>query len=403
MKILIISQYYPPEPGATSNRLRSIVDVLIKRGHEVDVICEFPNHPTGILAREDRWRLFRVERNDSCRIIRTFVLTFARKNNIKRMLFYLSFSFSSFLAALFLKKHDVIFASSPPIFGVFSSLIAARLKRSRFVLDIRDIWPDSALEIKAVQSNRLLGWGSYLERKLYKHAKIIFAVSKGIKETIEKRGGAGKTYVIYNGSENDMLEWRGDVDEFRRSLGWNGIFVVCYAGLMGLGQDLTKIVPEIDLIGDDDIKFVLIGDGPCKTDLSREASKRNLENVEILDLMPRSRVIPYIHSADVMLVILRESDFFKSAIPSKFFDYMAAGKPVITNVDGELREILSSNNTGLYFSLKEKGSFARAIRLLKEDSTLRTEMGNNGKMVVKEKFLRSRLGDILAEKMEKIA
>ena len=400
MKILVISQSYHPEPGATSHRLRSIVDAMVRRGHEVTVICEFPNHPTGILDRKYRRRLFKSEKNDSYRIIRTFVLTFARKNNIKRMLFYLSFSLSSFLAAVCLRKHDIVFSSSPPIFHVFAAMIVAKLKGSRFVLDIRDIWPDTALVIKAVKSKRLLKCGGYLEKMLYKNAGTILTISKGLKDTVESRGGTGKTSVIYNGSEKDILDWRGDIEAFRKSQGWTGSIVVCYAGLIGLGQNLVDILPEIDRIEDNNIKFIFIGDGPGKMDLRKDAAKKNLKNLEIMDLMPRPKVIPYIHSSDIMMVILRESEFFKSAIPSKVFDYMAAGKPVVTNVDGELREILTANNAGLYFSLKDIGSFSRVITKLKNDPQLRSEMGANGKRMVREKFLRSKLTDRLVEIME---
>jgi len=400
MRILVISQYYTPEPGATSNRLKSFVDAMIKRGHEVTVICEFPNHPTGVLAPEDRWRFFRIERQGTLRIIRSFVMTFKRKNNIKRMLFYLSFSFSSSLVAIFLKKHDVVMASSPPIFHVFAAMIVAKVKGSKFVLDIRDIWPDTALEFEAIKSNSLLTWGGYLERKLYKNARLIFAVSKGITSIIEKRGGNGKTFVAYNGSENDMLLWDGNIKAFRESQGWTNKIIVCYAGLIGLGQNLTSIIPEIERIENEDIKFVFIGDGPGKEALCKDVKERNLKNVEIRKLMPRSEVVPHIYSSDIMMVVLRESSFFKSAIPSKFFDYMAAGKPVITNVDGELRDILKENNAGLYFSLREKGAFGEVIKILKDNSDLRIKMGENGKKLIERNFLRSKLAGELVEKIE---
>ncbi len=391
MKILVISQYYHPEPGATSNRLKSFVDAMIKRGHEVTVICEFPNHPTGVLAPKDRWRLFRVEDHGTHKIVRTFVLTFNQKNNIKRMLFYLSFSASSFIAALFIKRHDMVFASSPPIFHVFTAMIVAVLKKSKFILDIRDIWPDSALVLKAVTNKKLLGWGEFLERKLYNNATIIFTVSRGIKKTIEQRGGAGKTIVAYNGTEEDMLNWQGDIAQFRKLYGWENKIVVCYAGLMGLGQNLTDIVSEIAQVRESRIEFVFIGGGPGKDVFQNHVKEMKLNNIIFKELMSRSEVIPFIYASDIMIVILRELALFKSAIPSKLFDYMAAGKPIITNVDGELREIVIDNNAGLYFSLNEKGSFSDAVQKLKDNPELRNTMGSNGKRLVSEKFMRSKL------------
>ncbi|UCC78861.1 MAG: glycosyltransferase family 4 protein [Candidatus Zixiibacteriota bacterium] len=382
--------------------MKSIVDAMVRRGHEVTVICEFPNHPIGILDRKDRWRFFRSEKYESYRIIRAFVLTFATKNNIKRMLFYLSFSLSSFLAAICLRRHDVVFSSSPPIFHVFAAMVAAKVKRSKFVLDIRDIWPDTALVFEAVKSNSLLKWGGFLEKRLYGNAILIFTISKGLKSIIEKRGGSGKTFIAYNGSEDDMLAWNGNIGSFRDSQGWTGKVVVCYAGLIGLGQNLSSIVPEIAQIENEKILFVFIGDGPGKTALCKAVTERKLKNVEIKNLMPRSEVIPHVYSSDIMMVILRESLFFKSAIPSKFFDYMAAGKPIITNVDGELRDILEENKTGLYFSLKKKGEFAGVIKLLVDNPDLRFTMGINGKKLIERNYHRSKIAHKLAERIEEI-
>ncbi|MEE9552787.1 MAG: glycosyltransferase family 4 protein [candidate division Zixibacteria bacterium] len=400
MKILVVTQYYLPEPGATSNRLEAFVDAMVKRGHEVTVICEFPNHPTGVLSGKDRWRIFRVEKKGNYRIIRTFVFAFRNKNNIKRMLFYLSFAFSSFIASMVIRRHDIVFSSSPPIFHVLSALFVSRLKGSRFVLDIRDIWPDTALYIEAVRSKRLLKWGRVIERKLYRDAELIFTISDGLSATISARGGTDKVYISYNGSNADMLEWKGDKDALRAKLGWTDKFIVVYAGLIGLGQNLIKLSEHIREITDNKIQFIFIGDGPEKEALKNRSEEMNLSNVTFLDLMTREEAIAYTHAADVSLVILREADFFKSAIPSKFFDCMAAGKPVISNVDGELREFMEKYDTGIYFSYREEYSFKDAIMRLFEDPALREAMGLNGRKLVAEKFLRNIIADETVEFME---
>lgn len=402
MKILVITQYYYPEPGAPTYRLTSIVEAMVKRGHEVTVICEFPNHPTGVLNRMDRWRLFRIEKNESHRIVRTFVMAFARKSNIKRMMFYLSFSLSSFLAAIFLRRQDVIFASSPPIFHAFTAMLAAKLKGSKFALDIRDIWPEGVLGAEAVSSGRLMKWGGYLEKNLYKNADLIYSTTKGQQRTIEQRGGAGKAFVIYNGSDEYALNWCGDYAELRRSLGWENKTIVCFTGLIGLVQNLACLVPEMARIEWNDIKFVFIGNGPGESELRQAISETHIKNVEFINMMPRSEVIPYIYASDIMLAVLKESEFFKITIPSKVYDYMAAGKPIVTNVDGELRDIITANNVGIYFSLSEKGSFGRAIEKLKIDSELRYKMGVSGKKTVEREFLRPKLAENLVEKIESL-
>ena len=391
MRFLVVTQYFFPEPGAPSNRLQAFVDAMLERGHEVTVICEFPNYPSGRLAREDRGRLFRIEKKGSLKIIRTFVLTFARKNNVKRMLFYLSFALSSFVAALILRRRDVILASSPPIFHVYMATLAAWLKRSRLVVDIRDIWPDTVVEFEAIRAGRLMRWGGKIERGIYDKADLIFCISNGMREKVAVRGGDNKIRIIYNGSSEDMLSWAGDRQAVRRALGWDGKLVVAYMGVIGLGQDLSALLPEIAGSHLDDTFFVFIGDGPGKEALIREKDRLGTDSVIIMAPSPRSKVVEYTHAADIMLVILRESDFFMSAIPSKFFDGMAAGKPVVSNVDGELREIMERNNAGLYFSLREKGSFRKAIQSLGADSGLRQRMGENGRSLTRERFLRSEI------------
>lgn len=364
------------------------------------MLCEFPNHPTGILSRKDRWRLFRKEDGGSYKIIRTLVLPFRKKNNIKRIVFYLSFALSSMIAALLMRRRDIIFASSPPIFHVFSALIAAKIKGAKFVLDVRDIWPDTAFHFKAIKGGRLMKWGSVLERRLYRDADLLTAVSRGTEETVSQRGGRGKTFVVYNGSSEDMLHWTGDVRGLRERLGWAGKFVVVYAGLMGLGQNLSAFLDNIASIDDDDILFSFIGDGPDKGKLMARAHELDLVNVQFMDLMPREKAIAITHAADAALVVLRESKFFESAIPSKFFDCMAAGKPVLTNVDGELRSLMEECGAGFYFSMSMKDSFKDAVSRLKEDNRLRAMMGESGRKFVQQRFLRSRIADEMVNLIE---
>ncbi len=388
MTILVISQYFPPEPGAPSNRIKAFVEAMVERGHQVTVICQFPNYPTGILDKNDEWRLFRFEKKEDFTILRCFVLAFRKKNNIKRMLYYLSFAVSSFVAALWLRRRDVIFASSPPIFFVFGAMLAARLKRSRFVADIRDLWPDSAKEVEAVGSPRLLRWGGRLEKSIYEQADRLFTISAGLKKIIENRGGMGKTDVIYNGSVEDFVNWKKDIPKLRKKFGWQDRLVITYAGIIGLGQDLLSLLPELPKLKSRGILFNFIGDGPQKEILQAEISRVGLTNVEFHDHMPMEQAIDYICCSDIMLVILRECELFRSAIPSKFFDGMAAGLPIVTNVDGELRELLETNNAGIYFSLKQKGAFADAIMRLAADGELRNSMGKNGRRLVETSFLR---------------
>lgn len=393
MKILVVSQYYPPEPGVPSNRVSAFVEAMVRRGHQVTVVSEFPCYPTGILCEADKWKLFRRQKRDGHTVVNTYVMTFASKNNIKRMLYYISFAVSSFFAIIFIRRHDVLLASSPPIFFAYTSMIAARLKRSKFIIDIRDLWPDTAKEVEAVSSGRLIKWGAFLERGLYKNATRIFTVSEGIKSKIEQRGGKDRTSIIFNGSYEQIINWQGSANELRQKLGWADKIIITYAGIIGLGQDILAILPQIVKINRDDIQFVFIGAGPQKADLIAGFERERFKNVRFFDTMSQAEVIPYLYASDILLVILREIPFFRSAIPSKFFDSMAVGKPVIANVDGELRKIMEDNQTGLYFSSQKDGSFLEAVMMLAKSPELRQKMGDNGKKLVADRYLRSRIAD----------
>lgn len=391
MRILVITQYYLPEPGATANRLSAFVDAMVKRGHQVTVICEFPNHPTGVLSRKDRWRLYRVEKSGGCRIIRTFVLAFPRKNFIMRMLFYLSFAFSSLVAGILIGKNDIVFASSPPPFCAYGAMIIAYLKRSKFVLDIRDLLTEAAQDMGTVKSNMLIRLGENLDRRCYKNASLIITATQGFKTQIDIMGGKGKSHVIYNGSDEAMLSWDGDKEEIRRSLGWDGKFIIGFMGLIGLPQNPTELLPEIACLRDEGLLFVFVGDGPGKGRLIKGIADLGIRNVRLIGHVTRDEAISLTHAADVMLIILRELEFSRSTIPSKFFDSMAAGKPIISNVDGELRGLMEKHKTGIYFSYGTENSFAKAVMTLYNDRDLRKTLGDNGRSLVKERFLRKNL------------
>lgn len=394
MKILVITQYYLPEPGATSNRLSSFVEAMAGRGHEVTVLCEFPNQPTGILSAGDRWRLFRIERNETHRIIRTFVVAFRKKTNIRRIIFYLSFALSSMITGLLLRRHDIVFASSPPTFHLYTSMIVAGLKRSRFIIDIRDLLADAAQDMGTVRNGVFFRISGYLDRKSYEKASLILTATRGFKTQIDRLGGSGKTHVAYNGSDDDMLSWDGDRDALRRSMGWEDKIVVGFIGSIGLPQNPEELLPEIAALRDDGrFLFVFVGDGPKKEALRRAVDESGIGSLNLYDHVTRKEAISLTYAADIMLIILRELEFSRSTIPSKFFDSMAAGKPIVSNVDGEMREMMEKHATGIYFSYKEKGSFRIALKKMAGDPELMREFGENGRRLVREKFLRRVLAE----------
>ena len=402
MKILVFTQFYHPEPGATSNRLKSLVDALVNRGHDVTVICEFSNHPNGVLAKEDKWKVYMVEDKGNHRIIRTFVIPFKKKNIITRLIFYSSFAISSFIAGLIVKKHDIVLSSSPPPFHVYLALLLSKIKRSKFVYDVRDLLTRAAQEMNVVNNGMILNLTKKIDACLYKNANILITVTQGFKKVISNEVNREKIFVIQNGSDIDMMNWDGNVENIRNKMGWENKIVVTFAGNIGVPQAIPKLIKEISTIEDDRLQFVLIGDGPLKDYVTRIANNSNLSNILLLGQIPRSEVIPLTHASDIMLISLEELEVFKITIPSKFYDSMAAGKPVLSNVDGELKNIMEKHKTGLHFSFNNSGSFKKSLMKLVDDERLRIEYGANGKSIVKERFLRNKLGDKFVDIIEKV-
>jgi glycosyltransferase involved in cell wall biosynthesis len=208
---------------------------------------------------------------------------------------------------------------------------------------------------------------------------------------------------MYNGSLEQILNWQGSIAQLRDRLGWADKTVITYAGVIGLGQDFMAVLPQIAEIHNDHILFAFIGDGPQKADFARVVVQKGLKNIQFYDSMPQSEVIQYLYASDILLVVLREVSFFHSAIPSKFFDSMAVGKPVIANVDGELRKIMEDNQTGLYFSASVPNSFSTAVGELVKNPELRPKMGQNGKSLVADRFLRSKIADEAIKTLENLA
>lgn len=400
MRILIISHYYSPEIGAPVNRMVSFIDAMKRKGYQINIICGFPNYPGGVLSNKDKGKLYRIEHIQDVTIIRTYVFCSPHYGALNRIINQISFAISSFIAGLILPKHDVVVSSVPPLFHAFGAMIISKIKRSKFVLDIRDLWCDSAKALNALKDPRMLKILYSIESKLIKHSDFIFTVSKGMEKTIKDRGGAGRINIIYNGASDDILLWKNEANSIRQKYGWESKFIICYAGIIGIGQKLNNL---IELIPDLELKntiFLIIGEGMEKDPLKSKVQLMGLNNVIVMDKMYRSEVIPYIYASDLMMVLLDEIDLFRCTIPSKVFDYMAAGKPVITNVNGELKEIIEHNNTGIYFTFKDKNMLFKSLNKLYSDKQLREQMGNNGKLLVFKQFRRAELADKAIELIE---
>jgi glycosyltransferase involved in cell wall biosynthesis len=405
MTILIFTQYYPPEVGATQNRLHLFASRLARRGHDVTVVTEVPNHPAGIIAEGYRGVLCRRSLEDGVKVIRVWVATSPRKSFLVRIAFYLTYALNAAIAALlFVKRPDVIFTSSPPLTVGLPALACARLFRKPLVLDVRDLWPVLAVELGEMRNRTALKLSRALERTLYRDAAAITVVTEGFRTYVERAGvPRGRIALVPNGTLTDLFRPVPPDAVERDRLGLAGHFVVGFFGNHGIAQDLDRVVDAARLLQDDDrFRFLFVGEGPVKAALQERAA--HLRNVVFRDQVPQAQVIPLIALADVVLVPLKRLELFKTFVPSKLFDFMACERPIVLQVDGEAREILERAGAGVFVEPGDVDALAGALRrLISLAPAERRAMGERGRAFVARYYRRDAQVDVLEELLARAA
>ena len=401
MKILMLTQYFYPEVGATQTRIHEFAKNLIEHGHDVTVITEVPNHPIGIIHEKYQGQLFVLEEYDQIRVIRVWVWARQKKNFLNRILFYLSYMVMSFFAGLYFKgRYDIIFATSPPLFVGVSGYLLSIFKHGRFVLDVRDLWPAAATALGELSNRRIVMLAEKIERILYKNAAAIIAVTQGFCEFIRKKVSEDKEiYYIPNGTVIDLFLPQPPDLELKASLGLQRKFVVTFAGTLGIAQGLWSIIHAAKLLRhEEDIALLFIGDGPVKKNLIDLARELQLKNTFFHPQVPINNINPYLNISDVLLVSLKNDVVFDTFIPSKMFDFMSCGKPIILSVDGEARRIFTEAEAGIWVHPENFYEMCDAIIALHEDRELCRHYGENGRNYVIKHFSRKEQ----ARKLEKV-
>jgi glycosyltransferase involved in cell wall biosynthesis len=393
MHVLYLSQYFPPEVGATQGRAWEMARGLVAAGHRVTVICEIPNHPQGVVPRAYRGRLWSRSNEAGIDVIRVWTASSPRKTFSRRMAFYTSFMVHAALAGLLARgRFDLVFATSPPLFVGGAALALSHLRRVPLVFEVRDLWPESAVELGELASPAAIRWATHLEEACYRRACRIVVVTRGIRECLEARGiPPGRLRLISNGANVDLFGFRpGGREEIRGRLGFDGCFVAIYAGIHGVAQGLGTVLEAAErLRGRTDIRFLLVGDGPEKSALQASATERSLSNLTFLPAQPRETIPDVLSAADAALVVLRDAELFRGALPSKLFDAWACERPVVLAVDGEARELLDEAGGGVFVPPENAGRLAAAIERLAADPAGCAAMGRRGRLVTVARFSRS--------------
>ncbi|MCS3826470.1 glycosyltransferase involved in cell wall biosynthesis [Salinibacter ruber] len=406
MRVLLISQYFPPETGGPPNRLLSIANGLREAGHEVHVIAEKPNHPEGVIREDYREGVFDERTYDGIPVTYTWVYTDPEKNFLKRLSFYLSFMVMAVVGALRTKgDFDVVLASSPPLFVGLSGWLAARLKDAKFVFDVRDIWPEVAVAMGALTNPVAIRLAERLERFIYNRADGVTAVTSSFCNHIQDVASDQiPMRRVMNGTMPDVFQQDAQREKVQEKLGVDGKYVVTYAGNHGLAQGLPHLIEAADLLQDnEDVEFVLLGSGPVKENLIQEATSRELDNVRFLDRVPLEEAAAHMAASDALLVPLEDHEIYRQFIPSKLFDSMASGRPVLLSVDGEARSILEEAEGGLYYPAEDGEALAERIEWLVEHPEEGEKMGERGRAYAQENCTRTVQARKMADFLEQIA
>ncbi|MEA2411843.1 MAG: hypothetical protein QOC77_2404 [Thermoleophilaceae bacterium] len=389
MRIGVVSQYFPPEPGATQNRLGAFVDGLAARGHEIDVVCEQPNHPAGVFHPGFGRRPLQVERDGGVTIRRVWVAASPVKTTARRLAFYGTFALGAAATVAAARRPDVLFASTPPLPGVLGVAAAARARRIPLVVDVRDLWPAAAEALGELSNARLLAAFERAERGLYRQAAAVTATTRPFCAHIDAKAGEAKSVHLPNGALDSLVALPASEPPPRDP------FTIGYAGNLGIAQGLGIALDAAELLRDHaPVRFVLLGDGPLKRELEADAERRGLTGVEFRPGVPVDEVAAFLQSCHALLVPLRDHPLLGEFIPSKLYDAMAVGRPALVALRGEGAALATETGAGIVVPPEDGAALAAAVRRLLEEDGLAGRLGRAGREAAKG-LARSRQVDTL--------
>jgi len=408
MKILYLSQYFPPEMGAPAGRAAELSRLWADDGHEVTVLTGFPNHPTGIVPPRYRRKLRQLvmhENHHGVNVVRTWLLPFPNCKAYERMLNYTSFCISAAATGMFLHRPELIIASSPQLLVGLSGWWLARCNGVPFVFEVRDLWPESLAAVGVSSRNsRLHRLLAKIAGFLYRSCDRLVVVTPAFKEYLIEHWQvpAEKISVVENGVETSLFSRLTPNAALRRAIGAEEKFVVSYIGTMGNAHGLETLLEAAALLREraPEVLFLLVGEGAEKARIVSLAHSRGLTNVRFVGQQPREKIPAYITASDVCLVLLKKSELFKTVLPTKMLEFMSCARPVILGVDGHARRVVEQANAGIFVTPEDSAELAGAILRLAADPALRESLGRNGRQHVLQHFSRQQTARIYLDVLQ---
>jgi glycosyltransferase involved in cell wall biosynthesis len=383
MHVLIIHQAFASASEAGGTRHYEFARHLVGQGHRVTVVAGQVSYLTGSVVATQP-----ASAEPGITIIRPFTSRSLHKSFVHRLVSYVSFMTSSFFAALRVPGVDVVVGTSPPIFQGATALLVARLKRVPLVFEVRDLWPDFAIELKILRNRFGIAAARWLERLLYRNADRLLVNSPGFIAHVEAVSGRKPT-LIPNGTDASMFSPAQTGTRFREQWRASGRFVALYAGAHGTANDLETVLEAATLLRDQkEILFVLVGDGKEKASLEAAARSAGLDNIRFEPPQPKEAMPDVVAASDVCVATLRDIPLFRTTYPNKVFDYMAAGKPTLVAIDGVIRQVVEESGGGVFVPPGNAKALAESLARLAADRPGCARMGASAREFVLRRFNR---------------
>ncbi len=403
MKLLILTQYFPPEIGAPQNRLFELAVRLKKLGVDVTVLTAMPNYPQMKIYAGYENKKYIYEEIEGLPVHRSSIYLPTSKSIIQRLLNYFSFVYSSAkIGNSKIGEVDVILCESPPLFLGYSALYLKRKKKAKLVFNVSDLWPESAEKLGVVTNKWMLKLAYNLEKKLYQKSILVTGQTQGICKSINERFPSVKTYWLPNGVDVSYYNPEEVKSTWRKDNGFEESDVLfLYAGIIGLAQGLEIILKAAEqLKHQPHFKFIMLGSGPVKPELQLYKTEKQLNNVYFFDAVQKNEMPAIVKAIDVSIIPLRKLELFLGAIPSKIFESLAMEKPIILCVDGEARELfVNQGQCALYSEPENVESLVNAISQLANNTDLRQKLGSLGRTYVEKSFNRNKIALSLFEQL----
>lgn len=409
MKLLILSQYFPPEVGAPQNRLYELALRLRSKGIDISVLTAMPNYPQMVVHKEYKGKCYCKEDMNGLKIHRSWIYVSNSKSIIPRLINYFSFVFSSLWFGLFkIKKQDILLVESPPLFLGITAYLLSRAKGAKMIFNVSDLWPESAEKLEIINNKTLLSMATKLEEFCYRKSALITGQTQGIVRNIKTRFPNKTIYWLKNGVDikfYDVNKTQQEANAWRKTNGYSEEdFILFYGGIIGHAQGLDIILNAAKIIEDKPkIKFVMLGSGPEKERLLALKEELKLNNLEFYDAVPKTKMQEIIMDMNATIVPLKKLDLFKGAIPSKIFENLALKKPIILGLEGEAKELfIDEGNCGLAFEPENTEDLVKQILTLYNNPELSKQLGENGLKYASENFNRDKIAEGLFEELKKL-